>query len=243
MKRLIICIALVSSGLLLQAQAKFITEGKVEFERRINVQRQRDESDDFFKEAIAKIGNFHSSLFSLSFDSAKTVYQPAADMPNFPFTWIIGPAKQNIVVTDMSSHGRQSAKQVFEQSFIIGDTTFNQWKIADEKRTIAGFECRKAITIICDSVYVVAFYTDEIAVSGGPESFNGLPGMILGLVVPRLYTTWFATKVTLAPPSPKDFNVPNKGKKANRTELQAILKSSLSDWGAMGQRNIWWTML
>jgi GLPGLI family protein len=34
-----------------------------------------------------------------------------------------------------------------------------QWRITDETRTIAGFECKKAVTKICDSVYVVAFYT------------------------------------------------------------------------------------
>ena len=28
-------------------------------------------------------------------------------------------------------------------------------------------------------INVVAFYKDDIPVSGGPESFNGLPGMIL----------------------------------------------------------------
>jgi len=28
-------------------------------------------------------------------------------------------------------------------------------------------------------INAVAFYTDDIPVSGGPESFNGLPGMIL----------------------------------------------------------------
>ena len=32
----------------------------------------------------------------------------------------------------------------------------------------------------------------------GPELFTGLPGMILGLAIPRYYTTWFATKVELA---------------------------------------------
>ena len=62
---------------------------------------------------------------------------------------------------------------------------------------IAGFNCRKAVTKIFDSVYVFAFYTDEIIISGGPCSINGLPGMILGVTIPRLYTSWIATKVML----------------------------------------------
>ena len=46
-----------------------------------------------------------------------------------------------------------------------------------------------------DSVYVFAFYTDEITIPGGPCTINGLPGMILGLTIPRMYASWIATKV------------------------------------------------
>ncbi len=113
----------------------------------------------------------------------------------------------------------------------------------DEIRTIAGFECHKAVARICDSVYIVAFYTDEITLSGGPESFHGLPGMILGLAVPRLYTTWFATKVEMAPPVEKDFAISSRGKKVSEESLLKTLQGSLKDWGKQGQRNIWWVLL
>jgi len=45
---------------------------------------------------------------------------------------------------------------------------------------------------------VVAFYCPEIMPQGGPELFTGLPGMILGLAIPRYFTTWFATKIEIA---------------------------------------------
>jgi GLPGLI family protein len=90
---------------------------------------------------------------------------------------------------------------------------------------------------------VVAFYTDEILVSGGPESFHGLPGMILGLAVPRLYTTWFATKVQLIEPKENDLAAPTRGKKINVKSLEGTLQKSLKDWGKQGQKNIWWVML
>jgi hypothetical protein len=46
-----------------------------------------------------------------------------------------------------------------------------------------------------DSIYVVALYTDKIAVSGGPESFGGLPAMILQVAFPHENVSWIATKV------------------------------------------------
>src|SRR5690606_20107206 len=108
------------------------------------------------------------------------------------------------------------------------------------QRTIAGFNCRKAVGIICDSVYVVAFFAEEIPVSGGPESFAGLPGMILGLVVPRLHTTWFATKLTLQNSTTANFPLPRKGKKTTEPELHKLLQSSMKEWGDRGQKNMWW---
>ena len=82
-----------------------------------------------------------------------------------------------------------------EQSYIEDSLRAFNWKISDEVRTIAGFDCRKEVTSIFDSVVVVTFYTDEISVYSGPKNFYGLPGMILGLAIPRLYTTRFATKL------------------------------------------------
>lgn len=71
------------------------------------------------------------------------------------------------------------------------------WRITTESRMIAGFNCRKAVAKIFDSVYVFAFYTDEILISGGPGSFHGLPGLIMGVTIPRLFTSWIATKVSV----------------------------------------------
>jgi GLPGLI family protein len=56
-----------------------------------------------------------------------------------------------------------------------------EWKLSpNETREFAGFMCRKATGVIFDSVYVFAFYTDEITVSGGPMGLHGLPGYDYG---------------------------------------------------------------
>jgi GLPGLI family protein len=75
-----------------------------------------------------------------------------------------------------------------------------------------------------DSIYVVAFYSDQIVVRGGPESFWGLPGMIMGVVLPHEYTTWYATKVYL---EPKSFM--NSGLKDNKTIRRSDLERLLAE--------------
>src|SRR6185312_612299 len=200
------------------AKAQYTGQGKIEYERKINVQRQFDDMEDneWMQRIKSQIPKFKVSYFDLYFNTSKMLYKPGKEAPdNKAFTMFgSGPAADNIVYTDVKNKRVQANKQVYEQKFIIQDSMRKlKWKITDEIRTIANFKCRKAVSKICDSVYVVAFYTDDILVSGGPEMFSGLPGMIMELAIPRLYTTWVATNVELTPPKETDFTIPEKGKK------------------------------
>ncbi|MEJ7680942.1 MAG: GLPGLI family protein [Segetibacter sp.] len=89
-----------------------------------------------------------------------------------------------------------------------------------------------------DTVFVVAFYAEQIVTPGGPESFAGLPGMILGLAVPRLNTTWFATKLEMIDVKEAMLIPPKKGKKTNSSDLKTLLKPSMKDWGKTGAKNM-----
>ena len=229
------------------SQTVFINAGSIEFERSINLHKQspsNSDPDDFSKSITASLEPFLNHPFILYFDSSRVLYKPQNELEGFKFPFLIGPAKENIIFTDYTKQVRQSSKAVFEQQYLVKDSIRNiRWKISGETRTIAGFDCRKAVGIICDSVYVTAFYADEIPVSGGPESFGGLPGMILGIAIPRLHTTWFAKKVTIKSPPENVFVIPSKGKKINMAGLESEIKKSTVNWGEWAQKNIWWTVL
>lgn len=236
MKKILLFLILTATVAVSYPQTNFITSGKIEFERKTNVHRlyftneEMSAWDENFKKLIPQ---FKTDYFDLFFTESKSLYKPGRGSDevknNFFF---IPPAFENTVYKDMSHEMAVSQKQVFESQFLISDSVRKmKWKLENETRTIAGFECRKAITRICDSVVVVAFYTEEIVPSTGPESFNGLPGMILGLAVPRLYTTWFATKIELPDNAfEKKILPPAKGKKANEKELFTKIDNGLKDW-------------
>jgi GLPGLI family protein len=94
-----------------------------------------------------------------------------------------------------------------------------------------------------DSIYVVAFYTDEIITRGGPESFTGLPGMIMGLVIPHEHVSWFATKVYTENITDKDLAIPARGTKVTNAALLALLRDRMKDWGRFAAKNILAVML
>ena len=89
-----------------------------------------------------------------------------------------------------------------------------------------------------NNVTVFAFYTDELMISGGPEGIHGLPGMILGVGIPRLHCTWFATKVEVLNVNMNSVVPATKGKKVNRQTMIGALDKVLKSWGAYGSKVI-----
>ena len=232
------------------AGAQFTSQGKIEFERKVNIHRQMDdmaaesENASWIERFKSQAPKFSTSYFDLYFNSNKVIYKPGRESDQQFKMFGGGPASANTVLTDLNGQKILANKQVYDQKFYITDSMrVLKWKITDEIRTIANYKCRKAVSKICDSVYVVAFYTEDIMVSGGPEMFSGLPGMILELAVPRLYTTWVATKVELTAPKETDFEIVDKGKKASQKEMVTALTESFKQWGKMASRNIWWCAL
>ncbi|HNF71749.1 MAG TPA: GLPGLI family protein, partial [Chitinophagaceae bacterium] len=197
-------------------------------------------------ETIKKqVPKYKTDIFELQFDEKKSLYQPAPDGISDSKMMMGGiPSERNIVFNDYEKNQSVQEKKLFEKTYLVQDSlkTYS-WKITEEFRKIAGFNCRRAETIIMDSVYVIAFYTDAVLASGGPESFGGLPGMILGLVIPRLNMTWFATRYDNFLANEQDIHAPVKGDKVGYGSLNEKVKSSTKQWGDFAERILWYVNL
>jgi GLPGLI family protein len=241
---IVLAILLASFG----ANAQYTMTGKIGYERKVNVHAQLAEMEgmEWLDKLKAQMPKFNSTYFDLIFDTARSIYKPGREpeTPN-PFKMFGGgPATENTVYTDFNAKKVKANKAVFEQKFFVQDSIrVMEWKIKDEIRTIAGYKCNKAVGIMCDSVYVVAFYTEDIPVNGGPEMFGGLPGMILELAIPRLHTTWTANKLDIVASKDADFVMQEKGKKVNEKELYESVRESFKSFEKLAPRNTWWTVL
>lgn len=242
-------ILLAAKGFNAKAQnAIFLSQGRVEFEKTENNWAKIDDIDwdegDFKERMKQNTPQFKKSYFDLRFNKGKTLFEPGreADNKGNMFFWNV--ASDNVVFNNLDNEMSISKKSVFEQTFLVQDTTRKiQWKITNETRNIAGFECRRANALIMDSIYVVAFYTDAITTTGGPESFTGLPGMILGVAIPHEHVTWFATKVFTETIPETTLVPPNKGKKVNNITLMSALEDMKKNWGKEGRQNVKQIML
>lgn len=239
--------ALVFCAQPVQAQyARFVESGVIEFEKRVNMYakiKDRIGESSFLEQAFEQYKRnnpqFKAFKYNLAFSGAKMRFWPqesqAATSGGF-FGSDPSIDMGNIIATDLLARQSTSQKSVYEETFLITDSLRQiQWRFTNESRVIAGYECRRANALVLDSIYVVAFYADQIPVSGGPESFTGLPGMILGVALPHESVTYFATKVDDRPVSAKELTAPTKGKAVNYRELREQLEASLKNWGDYAQ--------
>ncbi|WP_298391680.1 GLPGLI family protein [Hydrotalea sp.] len=228
------------------AQVNFVEAGKVYFEKRVNQYQLLDiDHDNEWAQLMKKnMPKITVNNYLLTFNKQHSLYQLIKENDDTKYIFGMKPSANDKIWIDLSNNSITMQRDVFEQTYLLQDSLRKlEWKITGETREIAGFECKKAVTKICDSVYVVAFYTDQIPVSSGPESFSGLPGLILGLAVPRLYTTWFATKLELTAPNASVAAPKLKGKLTNWQSLQKDLNKGMSDWGKSGPKYVWNALL
>ncbi len=178
---------------------------------------------------IASLPEYDVSYRELLFAWDRSVYQPGRKGLT-PSRYL----NENEVYVDLETKKVVSKRRQLDDYYLLADSVHAiKWKFENETRKIAGWNCRKAVGRIYDSVYVVAFYCPEIIPQGGPELVSGLPGMILGLAIPRLYTTWFATRIEIASIDESKIVPPTvrKGKQYTKMELAEVLLKKYKEAG------------
>lgn len=220
-----------------QAQVNFHNAVKIEFEKVVYVKQQFKElNPEWYEMAKNQLPDQSVNYYQFIGDVDKSLWKETKEAPVNPRSWWQPIADKNVVYNDYNTGKTITQKPVFEETFLVDDSLLNiKWKLTGDTRNIAGFECRKAIGLIDDTVAVFAFYTDELLPRGGPEGIQGLPGMILGVGVPRLHTTWFATKVEVNGVNLTTVVPATKGKKVDRKKMYTSLNDVLKNWGKDGR--------
>lgn len=238
MKKLIYILFFLAST---QADAQqFIGSGSIEFEMRTNNHKSMGEGlwADMFRD---KIPQFSTYWYNYTFDNNKSIYKFDRQDEKTKVPFFNNNIDEDVWYSDFESSTSIKRKFVFDDHYLLTDSMMEiNWKLVpNETREIAGFNCRKAVGVILDSVYVFAFYTDEILIPGGPMGLHGLPGMILGITIPRMFSSWIATKVDIVNVNKASITPPLKGKKKQGRELIETVKKATSDWGSWGQQAVW----
>jgi GLPGLI family protein len=208
----------------------FIDKASIEFEVVSNIKKNMG-NDSWAERMGDKLPVFKKEYYDFTFADNKSIYvfNRLDEKDKFP-EWMRSENK-NKWFTDFTTSKINVEKEMIGSMFNVEDSLPKmEWRLINENRNIAGFNCKKAVSKIFDSVYVFAFYTNEIMISGGPCSVSGLPGMILGLTIPRLFTSYIATKVNVNGVDATAIKAPVAKKVYTQKTLKTLVDERTKDW-------------
>jgi GLPGLI family protein len=230
MKHSIFLSALLFTVTISRAQ-QFIDKAVIEYEVKTNAKKRMGNGSwaEMLKDQMSQ---FKTGYYTYTFADNKSIYKfdhwdEKSKVPEF----LRKSDEENIWYFDFTAGKFNMQKDVVGSKFYVSDSIpVIQWRLTNENREIAGFNCRKAVGKIMDSVYVFAFYTDEITIPGGPCSVSGLPGMILGLTIPRMYVSYIATKVMFNGVNTAIIKPVEAKKNYTYATLKATIKDRIKEW-------------
>lgn len=256
MKKIIYIIAMAlvifTAGTLSAQHAYFPTEGTILYDKTVHVKnllkrhistlKDDNFSKKYYEELMDRVSETAVLKKKVSFrgeemsmESVQETHDPI--LSNLLRSGMLD--YQQTLYQDLSKSVSKSTFEIGGSPVLLQDSLLQvKWKITNEYRNIAGYDCRRANGVTLDSVYVVAFYTDQIPLSAGPGTVHGLPGMILGLVVPEQHFNIYATEVKFGQPELKTAIGRKRDTPMTRKEAQSKLKDILGRWMTDQQFNL-----
>lgn len=243
MKRLLIALA---SGIALPAMAQ-VKEGKIIFERTVQLQIRINDDNPAFQNMIPRERKDRFELLFTEGKSLWQPVEDdnQGDEMNFGnegsgMRMVFRmPGSDDITFHNMAEGKKTEQRELGGKNYIINDSIKKMsWKIAGETKEILGYKCMKATSQrmqegfrmtmdngeakrerVTDTLNIVAWFTNEIPGSFGPEMYQGqLPGTILEIDVNNGRSIFRAIEV-----SPKvdiaKIKEPSKGKKTTAEEF------------------------
>lgn len=210
-----------------------ISAGHIIYERKTNLYKKY--KDPSIQRYIPETEKSKVDAFELYFNDSLSYFGPQENDLKEMMSWT---TSKNKVYQNFKTGELYTIKDVWgEESHVIDTVRNRTWKIIPGKRKICGYDCQKALWQPSDSINIYAWFCNDLTTSTGPESFTGLPGVILGLATEDGGVIYFAKQVLLERIDPLILQ-PKKTK--SKVYQTAELKAKLSkDFG----KEVWGKLL
>lgn len=243
---------LLNAGLLtaqdFQGVATYQTSTKLDFKLDTNVASAEQQ-----KAMMQMIAPMLQKEYTLTFSKTESLYKEAEKLEEsaFPFADMFSTFLGAGGTMFKNVQSRESVRQVefLGKIFLVTDTLKQlEWKLGKENKTIGSYTCYKATaqkeviekTIQTeagtedfeeeDSVKVIeitAWYTPQIPVSQGPDSFWGLPGLVMEASDGT--NTFLCSKVVLNPKDKVTIERPKDGEVVTAEEFTEIMRKKAEE--------------
>jgi GLPGLI family protein len=230
MKKIIVVILILSTVQTISAQVK---EGKIIYEQKVDLHRRIPEDNQQMKSMIPPT---RMTKFELQFADNQSLFKAVEEEPdmaepnNGGVVIRIGGSSENEYYKNFTTKRMTDKRELMQEMYLLEDSIQSfAWKLEEgEIKTISGYSCKKATGKTERGNEVIAWYTEDIPLPAGPEQFNGLPGMILGLDVNKSEFVFTAISIDKKMDK-KELKAPTKGKKVNSAEFAKIQKELMGN--------------
>ena len=177
--------------------------------------------------------------YELFIKDNKTLYTRKEEVSESSYSWN---QEKIFLIRDYNNNKLKDLREEIGTKFLMEDNIIRtRWKILNEIKEVAGYLCMKAETkdTIKDQT-IHAWFTDQIPMSGGPEGYGGLPGVILELEINGVDAVITATEIDMETPLDK-LPIPKKmkGKKMDYAAFHKTI-SNFIDQSIEGRKNPYW---
>jgi GLPGLI family protein len=180
MKQFIFLIAALVFTLSAAAQMK---EGKIIYEQKVDMWRRIAADNTQLRSMLPQT---RTSKFELHFANNQSFYKAMEEEPDITNedagNRVIRMGTENEYYKNFTTQIAVDKRDLMGEIFIVEDSIHSiKWKLEDETKVILGHTCKKATSQNGKGANTIAWYAEDVTPSGGPDQFNGLPGMILGI--------------------------------------------------------------
>ena len=230
MKQIVVFIMVSSLVDMVSAQLK---EGTIIFEQKIDMHRRIPEEDAQMRSMIP---HFRTSKFELVFADDQSYYKMQEAEPDITESTGGGGGivmkfggGNSEYYRNFKTNKTVEKRELADKDYIIEDTLHTiKWKMSEDTKMILGYNCKKAAGKTERGSDLEVWYTEDIALSSGPEIFTGLPGMVLMVDVNKGEFVYSAIEVNKTLDK-KTLKAPSKGKRVSPAEFTILQKEIFGD--------------
>lgn len=216
----------------------------------------RNIPEDRKKDMMERMKKAGEKTFVLTFNQVESIYkeevkleQPGTNRRGMRFGMMGGSGEDYYKNVKEGTYAVKN--DLFGKIFLVADQLPNlKWKMGSETKKIGNYTAYKATAVktikrpnmsaifnrggdnkekefIEKEVEVVAWYSPDIPVNQGPDSYWGLPGLILE--VSDDITTILCSQIVLNPKEKIEIKAPTKGKKVSQVKYDEISRNKMKE--------------
>lgn len=221
-------------------------QGLISYDQKINLHKRIPPENEDMKKMMPE---FQTTRHELLFKENESLYRPLDEEEDTPLS---GPGgggmimrfrrPEIIIYRNHDTEYQLAQRSFFEKKYLVEDTLkISPWKLTSEIKEILGHPCMKATLETetkRDTQWVrtraIAWFTQDIFSPFGPETYGGLPGMILLLDVNEGEMVYTATRID---PSADlaDLKPPVKGEKISGAAFRAMMEERMKEFQKNGR--------